>query len=100
MQEEINKPIFVIGAPRSVTSILTWCLGHHPNLFPVPESNWMGDFAVNIALSYPLGTARGYQQEIADQMDEHGLREHLTQGVEKQRILWRPIHPSRLWFGL
>jgi hypothetical protein len=59
MQEEINKPIFVVGSPRSGTSILAWCLGHHPNIFPVPESNWMGDFAANTAISYQVGAARG-----------------------------------------
>src|SRR6266704_434089 len=59
MHEEINKPIFVVGSPRSGTSILAWCLGHHPNIFPVPESNWMGDFAVNVAMSYQIGAARG-----------------------------------------
>jgi hypothetical protein len=59
MHEEINKPIFVVGSPRSGTSILAWCLGHHPNIFPVPESSWMGDFAVNVAISYEVGTARG-----------------------------------------
>jgi hypothetical protein len=59
MHEEINKPIFVVGSPRSGTSILAWCLGHHPNIFPVPESNWMGDFAVNVAMSYQIGSVRG-----------------------------------------
>ena len=59
MQEQINKPIFVVGSPRSGTSILTWCLGHHPNLFPIPESNWMGDFAVNVAIAHQIGSARG-----------------------------------------
>jgi hypothetical protein len=54
-----NKPIFVVGSPRSGTSILTWCLGHHPNLFPVPESSWMGDFAVNVAVAHQIGSARG-----------------------------------------
>ena len=57
--ERINKPIFVVGSPRSGTSILAWCLGHHPNLFPVPESNWMGDFAVNVAVAHQIGSARG-----------------------------------------
>jgi len=55
---KINKPIFIVGSPRSGTSILAWCLGQHPNIFPVPESNWMGEFAVNIASSYQIGTAR------------------------------------------
>src|SRR6266511_2852377 len=58
MHQEINKPIFVVGSPRSGTSILTWCLGQHPNMFPLPESNWMGEFAVNIASSYQIGSAR------------------------------------------
>jgi len=59
MQEEINKPIFVVGSPRSGTSILAWCLGHHPNIFPVPESNWIGDFAANVAVAHQIGSARG-----------------------------------------
>jgi Sulfotransferase family len=59
MHDEINKPIFAVGSPRSGTSILTWCLGHHPNLFPVPESNWMGDFAANVAVAHQTGSARG-----------------------------------------
>src|SRR2546423_7939438 len=59
MQDEINKPIFVVGSPRSGTSILAWCLGHHPNIFPVPESNWMGDFAANVAVAHQIGSARG-----------------------------------------
>ena len=59
MHEEINKPIFVVGSPRSGTSILAWCLGQHPNLFPVPESSWMGDFTVNLAIGHQVGAARG-----------------------------------------
>lgn len=60
MQPLLARPVFVVGSPRSGTSILTWCLGHHPNLFPVPESNWMGDFAVNVANAYRIGAARNY----------------------------------------
>ena len=59
MQNQTNKPVFVVGSPRSGTSILTWCLGQHPNMFPVPESNWMGDFAVNAAVGHQVGSARG-----------------------------------------
>jgi hypothetical protein len=59
MQDRINKPIFVVGSPRSGTSLVTWCLGQHPNMFPVPESSWMGAFAVNVANSYQIGASRG-----------------------------------------
>jgi Sulfotransferase family len=68
MQNEINKPIFVVGSPRSGTSILTWCLGQHPNIFPVPESNWMGQFAVNVAIGYEVGSARG-ERSLLSGMD-------------------------------
>lgn len=56
----MNKPIFVVGSPRSGTSILTWCLGQHPNMFAVPESNWMGDFGINAAVVHQVGAARGH----------------------------------------
>ena len=68
MQRDINKPIFVVGSPRSGTSILTWCLGQHPNIFPVPESSWMGDFAVSIAVGHQIGAARG-DRSILSAMD-------------------------------
>jgi hypothetical protein len=68
MERNLNKPIFVVGSPRSGTSILTWCLGQHPNIFPVPESNWMGNFAVNVAMAYQVGAARG-ERSILSAMD-------------------------------
>gem|GEM_PF-1410157 len=59
MESSPAKPIFIVGSPRSGTSVLAWCLGQHPNIFPVPESNWMGEFAVNAAAGYRVGAARG-----------------------------------------
>ena len=70
MQRSVNKPIFVVGSPRSGTSILTWCLGQHPNIFPVPESSWMGNFAINVAMAYRVGAARG-DRSILSAMDIH-----------------------------
>ena len=70
MQRSVNKPIFVVGSPRSGTSILTWCLGQHPNIFPVPESSWMGNFAINVAMAYHVGAARG-DRSILSAMDIH-----------------------------
>jgi len=54
-----NRPIFVVGSPRSGTSILTWCLGQHPNILVLPESGWIGDLAIDLAIRYQIGTARG-----------------------------------------
>jgi len=49
MLKQINKPIFIVGSPRSGTSILTWCLAQHPNIFSVNESTGIGDLAVALA---------------------------------------------------
>jgi hypothetical protein len=57
MHKKMNRPIFVVGSPRSGTSILTWCLGQHPNIIPLPESSWMGQFAIDVAISYNIGSA-------------------------------------------
>jgi len=48
----------VVGSPRSGTSVLTLCLGKHPNIIALEESGWMGDFAIDLAIHYQTGTAR------------------------------------------
>jgi len=57
-------PVFVVGSPRSGTSILTWCLGQHPNLLAVPESNWMTRFAIDAAVAYQRGSRRGEYSQL------------------------------------
>ncbi len=59
------SPIFVIGAPRSGTSILTWCLGQHPDVLATEESNWMTDFSVYSAVAFGLGSARGDRSQLS-----------------------------------
>lgn len=110
MQGQMNKPIFIVGSPRSGTSILTWCLGQHANIFPVPESNWMGEFGLNVAASYQIGIARG-DRTILSAMDiSHEeffanfgrsindliLRHRLD--LEKKRKMTRPpTEPKMRW---
>jgi sulfotransferase family protein len=65
VQDRINKPIFVVGSPRSGTSILTWCLGQHPNILMQEESNWIGPFAVNLAIVHEIGSARGEHSQLS-----------------------------------
>src|ERR1043166_1541252 len=84
MEEGNNRPIFVVGSPRSGTSILTWCLGQHPNIFPVPESNWMGDFAINVAIGYQVGAARGGRSILsAMEIQEDELFATLGQSIHE-----------------
>src|SRR6266550_4973195 len=65
MQNEVNKPIFVVGSPRSGTSVLTWCLGQHPNIVALPESSWMGDVAIDLAIRYQIGAERGIRSILS-----------------------------------
>lgn len=59
-----NGPIFVVGSPRSGTSILTWCLGQHANILPQEESAWIGEFAVNLGVQFQIGHSRGERSQL------------------------------------
>jgi hypothetical protein len=38
----LPQPVFVIGSYRSGTSILTWAIGQHPNLWALEETGFLG----------------------------------------------------------
>jgi len=59
------QPVFVVGAPRSGTSILTWSLGQHPDLLPLEESDWLPKLVANLTTAYRLGTARGERSALS-----------------------------------
>ncbi len=73
MQNMINKPIFVVGSPRSGTSVLTWCLAQHPNIFPVDESTGIGELALALAVCYETKMGLGPESlwsSLSVQQDE------------------------------
>lgn len=45
-----------MGSYRSGTSIFCWCLGQHPNLVNLPETNWLAQLTVDLQRLYQLGT--------------------------------------------
>lgn len=55
---EPPRPIFIIGAPRSGTSITTWALGQHPNIQPMPETTWLATLAIGAYNSFAKGSER------------------------------------------
>lgn len=46
------RPIFVIGAYRSGTSVLTWSLGQHPDIWPIEETGWLAMLANGALAGY------------------------------------------------
>ncbi len=59
------QPIFIVGSPRSGTSILTWCLGQHSNILVQEESSWIGPLALQLELAYRVGIARGERSQLS-----------------------------------
>lgn len=60
------RPIFIIGAPRSGTSIMTWALGRHPNIQTMEETNWLSAMAVGAGISHALGSSRGLRTHLSN----------------------------------
>ena len=63
--ERMNKPIFIVSSGRSGSTILTWCLGQHPNIIPQEESDWLRPFAIDATIGYQRGTARGERGQLS-----------------------------------
>lgn len=60
------RPIFIIGAPRSGTSITTWALGQHPNIQPMPETAWIAVMAIAAQQAYLIGSERGRYSHLSN----------------------------------
>jgi hypothetical protein len=42
--------------------------GEHLNIIPLPESDWIGNLAIDLAVRYQIGTARG-ERSVLSAMD-------------------------------
>lgn len=65
MDNRDARPVFVVGSPRSGTSILTWALGQHPNILPVEEGPGRGPFAVAVGVYFATGNRRGPRSQLS-----------------------------------
>jgi hypothetical protein len=60
-----SAPVFIIGSYRSGTSVLTWCLGQHPNILALEETNWIAYLSVYIDNLFLLGTVNKEHSNLA-----------------------------------
>lgn len=51
----VPRPILIIGAGRSGTTVLTWALGQHPNIIATPETNWLSALASYLGAFHEIG---------------------------------------------
>lgn len=55
---ETPRPIFVIGAYRSGTSITTWAIGQHPNIFALEETGWVHSGLIALSSCFEFASDR------------------------------------------
>ena len=97
---ESVKPIFVVGAPRSGTSILTWSLGRHPNTLPFEESNWLDRLALDSGTAYGSGARIGERSQIkALGISRAQFYEHIGDAINSLVLSPRIQLPESSWFA-
>jgi hypothetical protein len=90
------RPVFVVGAPRSGTSVLTWSLGQHPNLLPLEETNWLATLAVDLGAAYLLGTQRGERSHLSAMgISADALFESVGQSIDRLILDHRDRYEER-----
>ena len=60
------RPIFIVGAPRSGTSITTWAIGQLPNVQTMPETSWIATMATSAWTSFGYGSSRGPHSHLSN----------------------------------
>lgn len=76
-------PIFIVGAPRSGTSMLHWALVQHENLWGSAESDFLRPIVRGIESAYESGTNLGdYHWLIKENVSKAEFMQFIGQGIE------------------
>lgn len=78
----IDEPVFVLGAPRSGTSMMQWALRDHPNLWGGQESDYLIPLVKALRETHQAGSRRGKLHWLSGQdvsLEEYAL--HVGYGI-------------------
>ena len=98
-----NRPIFIVGSPRSGTSVLTWCIGQHSNIQFLEETHWIARLGVRLREVWELGACNqshshlgslGWKEEDFYQKIGQKLNEMIVQALSDQ-VFFRINESSR-----
>lgn len=77
-----DRPVFIIGAPRSGTSMLHWSLCQHDALWGSEESDFLRPMMAGALAAYEEGTRRGERHWLVRQkVDKNEFLAHVGLGL-------------------
>lgn len=77
-----EKPIFVVGAPRSGTSMLQWALRQHPDLWGGEESDFLEPLIAGLHKAYDFGCLReDFHWLSSEKVSRQEFLQHIGYGV-------------------
>jgi Tfp pilus assembly protein PilF len=97
-RSDIAQPIFILGFPRSGTTLVEQTLSAHPNIAAGDELPYIGEItqtmqrSLNSPLGYPEALAELWMGDRRQGLDE--LRDYYLERVRRQGV----IEPGAHWF--